>query len=229
MASTTELLTEIQQDFRDTAGWTGRSSPSARVLAALERVPRQEFVPEQERAYAHVNMPLPIGHQQTISQPYIVAIMTELLELDPAHRVLEIGTGSGYQAAVLAEIADRVFSVETIPELAARAAATLQRLGYNVEVRTGDGGDGWPEHAPYDAIIVTAAASEVPQALVAQLKPGGRMVIPIGWPHDRQDLRLIEKSASGEISERTVLPVAFVPLVHSKFPSPLAGEGQGGG
>src|SRR5258708_15837685 len=178
MASTTELLTEIQQDFRDTAGWTGRSSPSARVLAALERVPRQEFVPEQERAYAHVNMPLPIGHQQTISQPYIVAIMTELLELDPAHRVLEIGTGSGYQAAVLAEIADRVFSVETIPELAARAAATLQRLGYNVEVRTGAGRGGWPEHAPYDATTVTAAAPEGPQPPLAPPHPPPPIALP---------------------------------------------------
>jgi len=212
--SSRDLLEEIKQDFADTARWTGRAAPSPRVFEALARVRREEFVPASERAYAHINAPLPIGHGQTISQPYIVAIMTELLDLEPTHTVLEIGTGSGYQAAILGELAARVFSVETVPELAARAAATLRRLGYaNVEVRTADGWQGWSEHAPYDAVIVTAAAAELPAALTAQLKPGGRMIIPIGPAYGEQELRLITKDAAGAITSATILPVAFVPLV----------------
>ena len=214
MASQETLIAEIEEEFRDTAGWTGRAAAAPRVLDAFRRVHREEFVPEGERAYAHFNAPLPIGHHQTISQPFIVAVMTELLDLRPDDRVLEIGTGSGYQTAVLAELAAHVFSVETIPELSARAAETLRHLGYtNVELKVGDGGEGWPERAPYDRIIVTAAAAELPPALVEQLRPGGRMVIPVGLPHEHQDLRVVEKSAAGEITDRTVLPVAFVPLI----------------
>ncbi len=214
MTARDRLLEEIRRDFADTAAWTGRAAMSANVLAALGRVPREAFVQEGDAAYAYINTALPIGWRQTISQPFIVAIMTELLDLSPGSTVLEIGTGSGYQAAVLAEMGVRVFSVEVVPALAARAAATLQRLGYTrIEVRESDGNHGWPEHAPYDAIIITAAAPEVPPALLAQLKPGGRMVVPVGAPHDDQVLTVIEKSAGGEIRRRETLPVAFVPLV----------------
>jgi protein-L-isoaspartate(D-aspartate) O-methyltransferase len=209
-----DLLKEIGKDFADTATWTGRGEPSARLLAALRRVDRAEFVPGSEVEYAYLNAPLPIGHRQTISQPYVVAIMTELLDLKPADTVLEIGTGSGYQAAILAELARRVYTIEVIPELARSAGETLRRLGYsNVEVRAGDGHAGWPEAAPFDAIIVTAAAATMPPALVAQLKPGGRMVIPIGSQDGNQELTVVEKAATGETRESVVLPVAFVPMV----------------
>jgi protein-L-isoaspartate(D-aspartate) O-methyltransferase len=216
MPTPDDLLEEIRRDFADTAAWTGRAAPSPRLLAALARVPRAEFVPASETVYAYFNTPLPIGHRQTISQPYIVAIMTDLLDLGPDSTVLEIGTGSGYQAAVLAELARRVCSIEVIPELAARAAETLRRLGYaNVELRTGDGHAGWPDKVMFEAIIVTAAAAEIPAALLAQLKSGGRMVIPVGPPGGAQKLILVEKTAAGETQQRAVLPVAFVPLVRT--------------
>ena len=214
MATHNDLIDEIRRDFADTASWTGRPAPSLQLLAALAAVDRADFVPPSEVEYAYVNAPLPIGHGQTISQPYIVAIMTDLLELAPQDAVLEIGTGSGYQAAVLAKLARQVYSIEVVPELAARAARTLQRLGYaNVEVKSGDGHAGWPEKAPFDAIIVTAAAAQIPGALVQQLKPGGRMVVPVGPPGGEQKLTLIEKTAAGETRSRVVLPVAFVPMV----------------
>ncbi|HTP82282.1 MAG TPA: protein-L-isoaspartate(D-aspartate) O-methyltransferase [Alphaproteobacteria bacterium] len=214
MATHKDLLEDIRRDFADTASWTGRAAPSPQLMAALAAVDRARFVPPSEIGYAYLNTPLPIGHRQTISQPYIVAIMTDLLDLAPEDTVLEIGTGSGYQAAVLARLARHVYSIEVIPDLAARAAETLQRLGYpNVEVKSGDGRAGWPEKAPFDAVIVTAAAAEIPAALVEQLKPGGRMVIPVGAPDGDQRLTVIEKSASGETRSRVVLPVAFVPLV----------------
>ena len=209
-----DLLEEIQKDFADTANWTGRREPSPRLLGALRRVDRAAFVPPSEVGYVYLNTPLPIGHRQTISQPYIVAIMTELLDLASDANALEIGTGSGYQAAILAELARRVCSIEVVPDLAHRAAETLRRLGYkNVEVRTGDGHAGWPEAAPFDAIIVTAAAGVIPAALIGQLKPGGRMVIPIGAPDGNQELTVVEKTAAGETREHVILPVAFVPLV----------------
>jgi protein-L-isoaspartate(D-aspartate) O-methyltransferase len=214
MPTREDLLQEIRDDFADTASWTGRGVPSPRLMAALAGVDRAEFVPPSEVAYAYLNTPLPIGHRQTISQPYIVAIMTELLDIAPVHTVLEIGTGCGYQTAVLARLARRVCSVEVIPELAARAADTLRRLGVaNAEVRCHDGHAGWPDRAPFDAIIATAAAAEIPLPLVEQLKPGGRMVIPVGAPHGAQQLMLLEKTAAGETRSRAVLPVAFVPLV----------------
>jgi protein-L-isoaspartate(D-aspartate) O-methyltransferase len=189
----------------------GRDITNARVLTAMGKVPRHEFVPERLRAQAYQDRPLPIGHGQTISQPYIVAFMTEQLEPGPADRVLEIGTGSGYQAAVLAELVAQVYTIEIIEDLAQRAATDLQRLGYtNVQVRAGDGYKGWPEAAPFDAIIVTCAPENVPQPLIDQLKDGGRMIIPIG-PMGDQELVLLRKHGN-KLEQRAVLPVRFVPM-----------------
>ena len=189
----------------------GVSDP--RVLAAMRKVPRHEFVPEHLSDAAYEDHPLPIGYGQTISQPYIVALMTELLRLTPAAKVLEVGTGCGYQTAVLAEIAAEVYSVEIIEPLASESADRLQRLGYrNVHVKHADGYLGWPEQAPFDAIVVTAGADHIPPPLVEQLKPGGRMAIPIGEPHAEQSLLLVEKDVDGEISTGNIIPVLFVPL-----------------
>jgi protein-L-isoaspartate(D-aspartate) O-methyltransferase len=209
------MIEEIAAEAAATADYTGRSTFQERVMAAMASVPRHAFVPPSEEAYAYINNALPIGHGQTISQPYIVALMTDLLDPRPDHNVLEIGTGSGYQAAILAQLVRQVHSIEVIPELAAEASERLQRLGYgNVSVKAGDGNAGWPEHAPYDGIIVTAAAEKVPAALLAQLRNGGRMIIPVGESGSgSQELVLIEKSAGGALSERSILPVAFVPLV----------------
>jgi protein-L-isoaspartate(D-aspartate) O-methyltransferase len=182
-----------------------------RVLAAMAKVPREEFVPVDERADAYTDHPLPIGYDQTISQPYIVAFMTEQLHPKPSERVLEIGTGSGYQAAILAELVAEVYTIELAEPLARNAEATLARLGYkNVHVKVGDGYKGWPENAPFDAIIVTCAPDRVPRPLTDQLKDGGRMIIPIG---DRfaQELYLLEKK-NGQLKESAVLPVRFVPM-----------------
>jgi protein-L-isoaspartate(D-aspartate) O-methyltransferase len=182
------------------------------VLHALEKVPRHLFVPPEVMDFAYRDSPLPIGEGQTISQPYIVALMTELVRPRKDHRVLEVGTGSGYQAAVLAELVDSVFSVEIVRPLAAQASERLSRLGYrNVVVRAGDGYNGWLEHAPYDAILVTAAAEHVPGPLIDQLRNGGRLVIPAGDPGGDQELLLLEKHG-GRITTRSVLPVRFVPL-----------------
>lgn len=208
------LMAEIEEEARDTHFWTGRARYSERVMAALGKVPRHEFVLPEDRPYAYVNRPRGIGHGQTISQPYIVALMTDLLDLEPAHRVLEIGTGCGYQAAVLAELAARVFTVETFEQLALTAAARLARLGYrNVEVRHGEGYEGWSEEAPFDAIIVTAAPTAVPPALLDQLAPGGRMVVPVGKAGDTQILTLCRKDAQGRVERDGLLPVSFVPMV----------------
>jgi protein-L-isoaspartate(D-aspartate) O-methyltransferase len=182
-------------------------------MAAIGKVSREAFVPPDLKRFAYENGPLPIGHGQTISQPYIVALMTDLLQLEPDHIVLEVGTGCGYQAAILSQLASKVFTIERIAALAEASAARLKSLGYgNIEYRTGNGYDGWPEHAPYDAIIVTAAASHIPQALIEQLKPGGRLVIPVGLPYMPQELMLLEKDDQGEIHSRNILGVAFVPL-----------------
>jgi protein-L-isoaspartate(D-aspartate) O-methyltransferase len=190
----------------------GREVRDSATLRAMLSVPRHEFVPDK-RANAYADFPLPIGYGQTISQPYIVAFMTEQLHLRPRSRVLEVGTGSGYQAAVLAEIAAEVYTIEIVAPLAEEAAARLQRLGYGrVHVRTGDGYNGWPEAAPFDAIIVTAAAGFVPPPLVEQLRPGGRMVIPVGEVGAVQELLLVEKAADGRTTTRTLIPVRFVPL-----------------
>ena len=191
-----------------------------RVLDAMARVPREQFVPPELRHEAHADRPLPIGRGQTISQPYIVAYMTEALKLEAAHRVLEVGTGCGYQTAVLAEIAREVYSIEVIDELAARARGTLDALGYkNIEVRAGDGHDGWPEHAPFDRILVAAAPPEIPPALIQQLVEGGILVIPVGV--DEQELRVLQKHGD-RIELLATLPVRFVPMVKP-------GDARGGG
>ena len=191
----------------------GAARISEQVLAALGRVPRHRFVPQYLRLHAYDNRPLPIGHDQTISQPYIVGLMTELLALQPGARVLEVGTGSGYQAAVLAEMGAAVWSVEIVDALAKQAAETLAAEGYDkVQVRAGDGYAGWPEQAPFDGIIVTAGAAHVPPPLLDQLKPGGRLVIPVGEPYQVQQLWLIEKSGDGRSHRQRVTDVRFVPL-----------------
>jgi len=214
MDAHTTLVREIEAEMQATAGWTGRRHLAPRVRAALLAVHREAFVPMALRAEAYANHPLRIGHGQTISQPFIVALMTELLDPVPDHVVLEVGTGSGYQAAVLAALVRHVYSVEVIPALSAQAGAALAQEGVgNVTLRVGDGAAGWPEHAPYDGIIVTAAGPTVPPALVAQLRPGGRMVIPLGEPHGDQMLTLVVKDAGGGVTQKDVLPVAFVPLV----------------
>jgi protein-L-isoaspartate(D-aspartate) O-methyltransferase len=190
-----------------------RGIQSPHVLDAMRRVPRHRFVPDSERRHAYRDMPLPIGHGQTISQPYIVALMTQSVEPRADARVLEIGTGSGYQAAVLAELVDHVYSIEIEEELARTARAVLDELGYdNVTVRAGDGYGGWPEHAPFDIIVVTAAPEHVPQALIDQLKPGGTMIVPVGPVYAVQELRLIEKDANGRLREKNIAPVRFVPM-----------------
>ena len=204
------------EEIRAMAHETGDYAPrviSEEVLSIMAKVPRHRFVPEEETSCAYYNHPLPIGHGQTISQPYIVALMTELLAPGKQDSVLEVGTGSGYQAAILAEMAGKVYSMEIVEPLAARATNLLSELGYtNVQVEFRDGNQGWPEHAPFDGIIVTAAADHVPQPLLDQLKPGGRMVIPLGnWPYV-QELILITKTLDGVLHQKNILPVSFVPL-----------------
>ena len=208
------LIAEIEEEVRETRSFLGKDRLDPKVLAALAKVPREAFVPDHVRDLAYINRPLSIGHGQTISQPYIVAIMTDMLAITPESRVLEIGTGSGYQTAILAELAARVFTVEVVDALANAARNRLESLGYgNVRYRTGDGRAGWPENAPYDKIVVTAAASRVPQTLIAQLAPGGRLVIPVGYELMTQSLMRIDKDSDGNLTERSMLPVAFVPLV----------------
>jgi protein-L-isoaspartate(D-aspartate) O-methyltransferase len=208
------LVEEVDAMYAATRAATGLAAMSPAVRAALGRVERHKFVPESERDRAYGNHPLPIGAGQTISQPYIVALSTDLLQPKPGDVVLEIGTGSGYQAAMLAEIVQQVYSVELIEDLGRAAAKRLATAGYaNVEVRIGDGYAGWPEKAPFDGIVVTAAAPQVPPALVAQLKPGARLVIPVGAHDGAQELLVLTKRADGGVDRRSVLPVRFVPLV----------------
>ena len=208
-----QLVDEVAGQARLTASYTGRTRFDDRVLAAIRDVPRHLFVPEAVRRLAYENRPLPIGHGQTISQPYIVALMTDLLDIAPGQSVLEIGTGSGYQAAVLAVFGATVFTMEIIEPLASSAKSRLAALGYDsVTTRAGDGYDGWPDRAPFDAIIVTAAADHIPPPLVRQLKPGGRMVIPVGPRFMTQQLVLVERRRDGRVTTRQMLPVVFVPL-----------------
>jgi protein-L-isoaspartate(D-aspartate) O-methyltransferase len=184
------------------------------TIAAMRAVPRHEFVPPDQRRYAYENIPLPIGHDQTISQPFVVALMTQLIRPRPGMRVLEVGTGSGYQAAVLAETGAPVWTIEIFGALAEEARKRLARLGYrDVSVRHGDGYAGWPEAAPFDAILVTAGADSIPPALIEQLAPGGRLVMPVGDPFLDQELVLVEKGADGRVASKRVLPVRFVPLL----------------
>lgn len=212
-AQRTRLMREIAAMAALDQAETGKLPISPRVMEALARVPRHKFVPADFEQRAYENRPLPIGYGQTISQPYVVALMTDLLQVKAGDKVLEIGTGSGYQAAMLAELTDAVFTVEIIEPLAQHAEATLKNQGYGkVQVKAGDGYYGWPEHAPFDAIVVTAAASHVPPPLIQQLKPGGRMVIPLGSAFMTQQLMLVEKDGQGRVLTREILPVAFVPL-----------------
>jgi protein-L-isoaspartate(D-aspartate) O-methyltransferase len=205
----------VEQDIAK-SGWGREGVKDETVLEAMRSVPRHEFVRPSRRDNAYADRPLPIGHGQTISQPYIVAYMTEMLKLKPDYKVLEIGTGSGYQAAVLAEIVKKVYSIEIIEPLAKSAEETLKDTGYeNVEVKHGDGYFGWPEHGPFDAIIVTAAASHIPPPLVEQLKPGGRMAIPVGPPLQTQHLILLMKLEDGTVKRKSVMPVRFVPLTRA--------------
>ena len=207
------MVREIEADVRDTSARLGKGTLATQVLHAMRTVPRHEFVQPALRSLAYANQPLAIGHGQTISQPYMVAVMTDLLAVDRDDVVLEVGTGSGYQAAILAQLGQHVYTIEIIPELAEEARERLQRLGYtNITTRVGDGYYGWGEYAPFDAIMVTAAASHIPPALLRQLKPGGRMVIPVGGPFLTQQLLLVSKHTDGQITTRQVLPVAFVPL-----------------
>ena len=210
------MIADIEQEVAYTSSMIGKDAFAPEVMAAMAKVPRDQFVPKHLSGYAYDNGPLPIGHGQTISQPYIVALMTDLLNPQPDQVVLEIGTGSGYQTAVLSLLYRKVFSMELVPELSDEATERLRRLGYhNIETCTGNGYLGWPEEAPYDGIIVTAAAPYIPQPLIDQLKPKGRLVIPVGLPYRYQELMLVEKQENGTTSTREILGVAFVPLQDS--------------
>lgn len=207
------MVDEIAALARETRADIGKAALDERVMAVVGEVPRHAFVRADQRAHAYENRPLPIDHGQTISQPYIVALMTDLARVKPGDTVLEIGTGSGYQAAVMARLARAVYTIEIIEPLGTQATQRLQQLGYdNVRVRLGDGYYGWAEHAPFDAILVTAASSHIPPPLIRQLKAGGRMIIPVGTSFLVQHLMLVEKQADGSISTRQIVPVAFVPL-----------------
>ncbi|NLV25066.1 MAG: protein-L-isoaspartate(D-aspartate) O-methyltransferase [Deltaproteobacteria bacterium] len=212
-----KMLESIRLSYQFSFDSAGGFIPAERILKAMAEVPREEFVPEEMRPFAYDNNALPIRHGQTISQPFIVALMTELLRPTPESVILEIGTGSGYQAAVLANLVARVYSIEIIPEMADEARQRLARLGYdNVQVLLRDGYHGLPEYAPFDGIIVTAASSCVPPQLVGQLKPGGHLVIPLGEPYHYQELTLLLKEQTGALQWREILGVAFVPLTRQR-------------
>jgi len=207
------MIKEIEADARITSFYINKIEFDPKVMAAMSKVPRHEFVPWHEGLSAYANRPLPIGHGQTISQPYIVALMTDLLKPERQQKVLEVGTGSGYQAAILAELVSEVFTIEIIEPLGNQAKERLKQLNYrNVTVRIGDGYYGWEEQGPFDGIVVTAASSHIPPPLIQQLKPGGRMVIPVGSRFMVQQLVLVEKDAKGNVTTRQILPVRFVPL-----------------
>jgi len=213
MSDLQRMLKDIDMEVTLTRHLIGKEALDDRVMAAIKQVPRPEFLPADYRFLAYDNGPAPIGSGQTISQPYIVALMSDLLDTKPTDTILEIGTGSGYQAAVLSNLVKQVYSLEIIEKLSMKARRRLKKLGYNnVTVRTGDGHVGWPEHAPFDGIIVTAAAADIPQPLIDQLRAGARLVIPVGLPYHYQELMVIEKKADGNIESRKVLGVSFVPL-----------------
>jgi protein-L-isoaspartate(D-aspartate) O-methyltransferase len=212
--SADEMIETIRSEAKYTASYTGRDKFSEHVMQAMREVDRKAFVPDNYANMAYDNGPLPIGHGQTISQPYIVALMTDLLDLTPESKVLEIGTGSGYQAAILSRVAKQVYTIERVSALAQAATQRLQELGYhNVEVRCDDGYFGWQDKAPFDAIIVTAAATHIPQSLVDQLQANGRMIIPVGLQYMPQQLVLVTKDQSGATQTKFILDVAFVPLI----------------
>ena len=208
-----QMISTIEAQARDTSSAIGRDHIDPRVLKVMGAIPRHEFVPEDLQEVGYEDRPLPIGYRQTISQPFIVALMTDILNLGRTRVGLEVGTGSGYQAAVAAALVRQVYTIEIIPELAHRAADRLRQLGYtNIAARVGDGCFGWPEVAPFDGIIVTAAAAHIPPPLLQQLKPGGRMVIPVGPPLGQQHLTVVERGADGRVKTRQLFPVKFVPL-----------------
>src|SRR5271166_6028520 len=212
-AKRAQMIRTIEAHVLETSSATGRDQIDPRVLRVMGALPRHEFVPEDLRPASYADRPLPIGYGQTISQPLIVALMTDLLNANATSVVLEVGTGSGYQAAVVAELVRQVYTIEIIPDLAHSAADRLHRLGYaNVTVRVGDGYFGWPDAAPFDGIIVTAAAAHIPPPLLQQLKPGGRMAIPVGPPFGLQHLTVVERGADGRVRTRQLFPVKFVPL-----------------
>lgn len=213
MADIEAMLHDIEAEANYACRMTGRSTLDDHVLDAMSRVPRQRFVRKNFRSHAYDNSPLPIGKGQTISQPFIVALMTDLVAPKRDDKVLEVGTGSGYQTAVLAEMVDQLYTIEIIPKLAERSQRLLEKQGYsNINYRIGNGYFGWPEEAPFDAIMVTAAAEEIPQPLIDQLAPGGRLVLPVGKRHYAQDLMLLQKDHSGQVHTSNLLPVSFVPL-----------------
>lgn len=220
-----QMLETIADEARYTAGLTGRARFSERVMRALSTVDRADFVLPRYRERAYDDGPLPIGHGQTISQPYIVALMSDLLELTTDSVVLEVGTGSGYQAAILAQLARQVYSLERVGQLATAARERFARLGYtNIEVRCANGYLGWEDKAPFDGIIVTAAAGRVPPALVEQLKPGGRLVIPVGAPYGHQELMRVTRDQAGNTRRQKILDVAFVPLLDEEIDERIDGE-----
>ncbi|MBN2808094.1 MAG: protein-L-isoaspartate(D-aspartate) O-methyltransferase [Deltaproteobacteria bacterium] len=213
IAQIEKMLQTIASESYLTQSFTGKAQLSPKVMNAMGQVLRADFVPAHLQTAAYDNRPLPIGNGQTISQPFIVALMTDLLNPQPDDIILEIGTGSGYQAAILSLLVKQIYTIECIPTLAEKVSSRLQKLGYaNIEVLQGDGRQGWPEKAPFDGIIVTAAAPQIPQALCAQLKPGGSLVIPVGQPYSSQELIVLKKKEDGEFTTRKILPVAFVPL-----------------
>jgi len=207
------MLDDIEMEVNLTRHLIGKDALDDRVMTAIKQVPRHKFLPADFRFLAYDNGPAPIGSGQTISQPYIVALMTDLLNTKPTDTILEIGTGSGYQAAILSKLVKQVYSLEILEELSTKARRRLEKMGYNnVTVKTGDGRFGWPEHAPFDGIIVAAATPHVPQPLIDQLRTGAHLVIPVGLPYNYQELIVIEKKANGKIETRNILGVSFVPL-----------------
>ena len=216
------MMNDIEMEVKLTRNYIGKNALDARVMAAMKQVPRHEFIPSEFHYRAYDNGPAPIGSGQTISQPYIVALMSDLLNTKPDDSILEIGTGSGYQAAILSRMVQQVYSVEIIESLAAKVHKRLNKLGYNnINLRTGDGYYGWPEHAPFDGIIVTAATPDIPHPLIEQLKAGARLVIPLGYPYSHQELLVVEKKASGEIESQSILGVSFVPLTGKRDTDPV--------
>ncbi|MCF7971366.1 MAG: protein-L-isoaspartate(D-aspartate) O-methyltransferase [Methylococcaceae bacterium] len=213
MSDLQQMLKDIEREVELTRSYTGKNTLDARVMAAMQQVPRHEFIPSALHYLAYANSPVPIGAGQTISQPYIVALMSDLLNTKATDRILEIGTGSGYQSAVLSHLVQQVYSIEIISTLATKVRKLLNTLGYdNISLRTGDGFFGWPEQAPFDGIIVTAAAPYIPQPLIDQLKAGARMVISIGFPYSYQELMVVEKKTNNDIETQSILNVSFVPL-----------------
>ena len=219
------MLMDIEMEVKLTRNYIGKNALDTRVMAAMKQVPRHEFISRELYYRAYDNGPLPIGSEQTISQPYIVALMSDLLNTKSSDNILEIGTGSGYQAAILSRMVQQVYSVEIIESLATKVHNRLNKLGYNnISLRAGDGYLGWPEHAPFDGIIVTAAAPYIPHPLIEQLKAGSRMVIPVGFPYSYQDLMVVEKKTSGKIETQSILGVSFVPLTGECNKEPASKE-----